>query len=235
MSIEVWLQWARGPMFCAALTFMILGLIRHVCIAVWEIIRAIRRAGDKAIAVRPLVSTTARWLFPVSRLGNRTLFGLTTLTFHVCVILVPLFLAGHVALWQRGLGISWPALPNTLATILTLVALAMALALVLERLVARDSRMLSRFQDYALPLLIAVPFATGFLVMHPTWNPFAYNATLLAHVLSANVLLLLIPVTKLSHMVLLPLTQLTSEVSWRFPPNAGSRVAVALKKEGEPV
>ena len=79
MSIEVWLQWVRGPMFWAALTFMVLGLVRHIGIAAWEIVRALRRAGDKTISVRPLASATAKWLFPADRLGNRLLFSLTTL------------------------------------------------------------------------------------------------------------------------------------------------------------
>ena len=44
-----------------------------------------------------------------------------------------------------------------------------------------------------------------------------------------------VPLTKLSHMVLLPFTQLVSELAWHFPPDAGRRVAVALGKEHEPV
>jgi hypothetical protein len=53
--------------------------------------------------------------------------------------------------------------------------------------------------------------------------------------LSANLLLVLIPLTKLSHMVLLPATQLVTELAWHFPPDAGSKVAVSLGKESEPI
>lgn len=233
--MEAWLQWARGPIFWAALTFMVLGLARHVCVTVWEMARVIYRAGDKNIPTRQVFRTTLKWLFPAGHMKNRLLFSLSTFVFHVSIILVPLFLAGHIALWERGLGISWPALPNGLATFLTILAVIAALALVIERAVCRDTRMLSRFQDYALPLVIAVPFASGFLVMHPAWNPFPYEATLLAHVLSADLLLVLIPLTKLSHMVLLPGTQLVSELCWHFPPDAGSKVAVSLSKENEPI
>ena len=48
-------------------------------------------------------------------------------------------------------------------------------------------------------------------------------------------ILILIPLTKLSHMILLPVTQLVSELAWHFPPDAGSKVAATLKKEGEPI
>jgi nitrate reductase gamma subunit len=233
--MEIWLQWARGPIFWAALTFMVVGLARHVAITAWGIARVICRAGDKRIPSRQVLVATLRWLVPMGCLRNRWLFSLTTVMFHVAIILVPVFLAGHIVLWQRGLGLSWPALPNYLATLLTVVALVAVLALVVERFASRDSRMLSRFQDYALPLVIAIPFASGFLVMHPRCNPFPYEAALLAHAMSANLLLVLIPLTKLSHMVLLPATQLISELAWHFPPDAGSKVAAALKKEGEPI
>jgi hypothetical protein len=80
-----------------------------------------------------------------------------------------------------------------------------------------------------------VPFASGFFVMHPFVNPFSYEAMLLVHVMSANVLFILIPITKLSHMVLIPTVQVISEVAWHWPPDAGSKVAATLRKEHEPI
>jgi hypothetical protein len=53
--------------------------------------------------------------------------------------------------------------------------------------------------------------------------------------MSANLLFILIPLTKLSHMVLLPEVQLVSEVAWHWPEDAGSRVAVTLGKEDMPI
>ena len=100
---------------------------------------------------------------------------------------------------------------------------------------ARASRALSRFQDYALPLFIAVPFVTGFLVMHPMWNPLPRDPVFLTHVLSGDLLIALVPVTKLSHMILLPFTRLVSELAWHFPPDAGQRVAESLGKLEEPI
>jgi len=233
--MDVWLTWAMGPLFWTALAFMIFGLVRHLGLTVWEGSKAFQRAGDKGIPVGKVIGTTLRWMVPVGRLRNRWLFSLTTLSFHAGVILVPLFLAGHIALWKKGVGLSWPAIPNGMATLLTWVAIVSAVAVVIQRASARDSRTLSRFQDYALPLFIAIPFLSGFLVMHPAWNPFGRDPTLLVHVMSADLLLFLVPLTKLSHMILLPFTQLVSELAWHFPPDAGSRVAVTLGKENEPV
>jgi nitrate reductase gamma subunit len=233
--METWLTWARGPFFWAALTFMLLGLIRHVFVTTWEVRRVVRRAGDKRLPYRKIFKATALWLFPFAKLRTRMFYGLTSLIFHIAIIVVPIFLAGHIALWRRGAGISWAAIPNGLADVLTIAAVATALLLILQRATARDTRSLSRFQDYFLPVIIAIPVVFGFLVMHPAWNPFPYNATLLVHVMSANLLMILMPVTKLSHAVLLPGTQLVSEVAWRWPRDGGSKVGIALGKEGEPV
>jgi len=233
--MDIWLQWASGPLFRAAFVFMVLGLVRHAVMTLWEVVRAIHRAGDKKIPARRIVAATAGWLVPVGRMADRPVFSLTSVAFHGAAILTPVFLAGHIALWERALGIGWPALPNRVATSLTVVAVVAAVGLVIQRLASRQSRALSRPGDYALPLLVAVPFVSGFLVMHPGWNPFAYEPTLLVHVLSADVLFVLVPVTKLSHIILVPATQLVSELAWRFPPDGGSKVAVALGKESEPV
>ena len=233
--MDFWLQWARGPVFWTALTIMLMGLARQVLLTIWGAVRVYQRAGDRTIPTRQVVKATLKWLVPVGRLRNRWLYSLTTFLFHVGVILVPLFLAGHVELWKRGLGLSWPALPNSAATVLTVVAMIAARAGVIQRASSRDARPLSRFQDYALPLLIAAVFVSGFLVMHPAWNPFSLEPVLLVHALTADLLLFLVPLTKLSHMILLPFTQLISELAWHFPPDAGSRVAVALGKENEPI
>jgi nitrate reductase gamma subunit len=233
--MDVWLQWAMGPLFWTALIFMVLGLIRHLALTIVEGARAYRKGGDKYYPVKQLLGTTIKWLIPIGRLRNRWLYSLTTVLFHVGVILVPLFLAGHIELWRDGVGLSWPALPNGVATTLTWIVIATAILVVIQRLSARDSRVLGRFQDYAIPLFIVVPFLTGFLVMHPAWNPFARDITLLVHVLSADLLIFLVPLTKLSHMILLPFTQLVSEFAWHFPQDVGTQVAATLGKENEPI
>jgi len=233
--MDVWLHWAKGPLFWTALSFMLLGLARHLVLAVWEAARAYRRAGDKNVPFGQVVRTTLTWLIPFKHLRNRWLYSLTTLLFHVGVILVPIFLAGHIELWRAALGVSWPALPNSLATTLTLIVVVAAVAVVIERAASSESRNLSRFQDYALPLFIAVPFFSGFLVMHPAWNPFSRDPVLLIHILSGDLLMFLVPLTKISHMTLLPLTQLVSQLAWHFPQDAGQRVGVTLGKENEPI
>ena len=233
--MESWVEWARGPAFVCAFSFMLLGLIRHAALTMWEIARALRRAGDKKVPYFQLFLATVKWLFPVGKLKDRLFLSLTSVLFHIAVLIVPIFLGGHIALWARGIGISWRAIPNQVADVLTIVAVVTAVALVAQRAGSGATRALSRFQDYVIPLVVAVPFATGFFVMHPSLNPFSYEAVLFVHVMSANILFVLVPVTKLSHIVLIPTVQLVSEVAWHWPSDAGSKLAVTLGKEHEPI
>lgn len=233
--METWLGLARGPFFWAALIFMILGLVRHLIVTIADVSRAARRAGDPRMPYRRVMKVTLSWLFPVTRLGQRTVMGLVSVVFHVAIILVPIFLAGHIALWRQSLGLSWPAIPNALADVLTIAAVTTALILVVERAIAKHKRSMSRFQDYALPAFIAIPFAAGLLVAHPAWNPLPFEVTMLIHVMSADLLLVLIPITKLNHAVLMPEAQLITEAAWHWPAGAGKRVGMTLGKEGEPI
>ncbi|MCX7014953.1 MAG: hypothetical protein NTW86_20775 [Candidatus Sumerlaeota bacterium] len=233
--MESWLEWARGPAFRFAFAFMILGLIRHVAITAWEIGRVMHRAGDRSFPAKAVFKATLNWLFPIGNLRSRLAYSLTSVAFHISIILTPILLAGHLALVQRGIGFRWPAIPNLLADVLTLVAVATSVALILQRALARDTRSLSRFGDYIIPALIALPFASGYLAMHGWINPFPFEVTLFVHVMSANLVMILVPITKLSHAALLPGTQVVSEAAWHWPIDSGSKVAVALGKENEPI
>jgi hypothetical protein len=58
---------------------------------------------------------------------------------------------------------------------------------------------------------------------------------MLLHVLSGNLVFLLIPFTKIAHCVLMPLSQFVITIAWRFPPDTDDRVCTTLNKKGAPV
>jgi nitrate reductase gamma subunit len=214
---------------------MVLGLLRNLFLTVWEILRTYQRAGDKSIAFLQVILETFQWFFPVMKLKNQVVFSVTSFVFHIAVIVVPVFLAGHVDLWHRGTGLSWPTVSNQTADILTIIAVVTGLALVIQRAAASSTRALSRFQDYALPLLIILPFASGFLMMHPLWSPVSYEGLFLVHMMSANLIFILVPITKLSHISIFPLTRIVSELAWHWPSDAGNKVGKSLGKESVPI
>jgi nitrate reductase gamma subunit len=234
--METLLTLARGPLLYLAFALLAVGTLRQIVLTAAELVRAYRLAGDQAIPFGQLFKRSLGWIVPVNALrGTRILYTVASVVFHVGMLLVPLFLAGHVALIRKGLGVSWPALPGVLADALTLAALAGLFLLLLIRLVSRASRFLSGFQDWFLLALAIVPLLTGYLVAHPLQNPLPFSLTYLVHLLSAELLLALIPFTKLAHVILFPLTRISWELGWHFVPGGGDRVRLALGKEGEGV
>jgi len=215
---------------------MVLGLARLVLLTVYGIVRAYIFAGDKRL-LWPVIRQRTLWtLFPFTRLHRaRAAYSILNFVFHVGLIIVPIFLFAHVAIWKQGVGVSWPVLPLIVADALTILTILVGLALFTARVGSPLSRTLSRAQDYLWPLLLIVPFLSGFFASHPGLCPVDYQVMLLVHVFSAELIFVLIPFSKIAHCVLVPFSQLVSDLAWRFPASAGSDVARALGKESTPV
>ncbi|MCL4557972.1 MAG: respiratory nitrate reductase subunit gamma [Deltaproteobacteria bacterium] len=235
--IESYLAWARGPLFVFSFSVLILGIVRLIVLTDISVVRLIYEASDKKLPVKALIAATLKWLFPFKQVPgqpkNRPWYSIVSILFHIGLILTPVFLGAHILLWKSGIGISWAAMPNNVEDVLALFTIAVGLVLIFGRVVNVFSRSLSKFQDFSLPPLLLVPFISGFLAMHPALDPVSYNLMMLFHVLSADLIFILIPFTKMSHFVLLPTSQLISELGWHFPADMGEKVAVALHKETE--
>ena len=95
--------------------------------------------------------------------------------FHVGAVVVPVFLAAHVALWKGALGVSLPALSEGAADLLTLLTIVCVVVLFVYRVTTPRARALSRASDYAILGLVLAPFLTGFLAAHPTLNPLPWS------------------------------------------------------------
>lgn len=227
------LAFARGPLFMATFLFMVLGLGRHAVLRTRDLLRVRRRTPKRDVPWRAIVTRSAGWLVPVKHLFSAApVMTISSILLHVGLIVVPIFCMGHVYLWSRSIGVTLPALGAGTADFLTLMALAAGLVLLFYRVAVRTSRDLSRPQDYLLLLSVLVPFASGYFAVHPESAPFTYQTVMLIHVLSANLLFILIPVTKLSHVVLFFFDQASGDIFWRLVPGAGARVAEELR--GEP-
>jgi len=227
--MDVWLEFARGPLFAFCFLVMVLGLARHLILQVYLLLNkghTLRRVRWSMVALDSL-----GWAIPLRHLIRGTVvLTLASVLFHIGVIVVPLFLGDHVLLWETTLGFDLPQIGQRTADILTLSTLACLLVLLFYRIWVPRSRALSRWSDYGLIVAIVLPFATGFMAAHPAWNPVPWQAMMLIHVLSANLLLVLVPFSKLAHVVLFPFDRL-SQVHWQLKPGAGDKAAAALYGE----
>ena len=75
--------------------------------------------------------------------------------------------------------------------------------------------------------MVLLPFVFGYFAGHPNVNPFSWQMAMLLHLLSAEALFVVIPFTKLSHIVLYFFDRL-SALHWQLKPGAGDKVAAAL-------
>lgn len=232
--MEAWIDFGRGALFRLAFALMVLGLLRIFLLSVLGIAEAYRRNSDKVVPWKDIVKRTAAWLVPVALWRRRTAYSVTSFLFHIGLISVPLLLAAHALLWRRSTGLPWPALPQSWANWLTLLTIVTGLGLFGGRLFHRGARTLSRPQDYAWPLLLIVPFATGYICSNVAISPRSYQEAMLLHVYSADLIMLMIPFTKIAHCVLAPLSQLVTAISWKFVPEAGDRVAATLGHADQP-
>lgn len=234
--MRAWLDFAEGPLFRFAFAVMVLGLARLVIIAVRDIARMRARTPDQSTDVGAMILAGLKWMSPMRWLfENRAFYTAASFLFHIGLIVVPLFFLPHVTLWQEGTGLAWPSLTSALADALTVLTIVSGVVLVILRAADKGSRSMSQAQDWLLTPLCILVFVAGWLAAHPASNPFAYNPVRLVHVLAANLLLLLMPFTKLAHVVLLPFTHVMTDLGWKLVPGVGQRVREALGNPNRPV
>jgi nitrate reductase gamma subunit len=233
--IESWIDLARGPLFRISLGILVLGLAYRFGVVLVQVVAAWRRAGDRRLPTGAVAAATLGWLLPKRLLRARPLYSVASFSFHVGIILVPLFLVGHVALLRGYLPRDWPRLDPLLADVLTLVCVVALGSLLIGRTMSPTARALSKTQDVAIVAMLLLLVLSGFFASHPMLSPLGARTMLLVHMLVGNLALVLTPMTKIVHCVLYPLTQLVFELGWHFPAETGEHVAVALNKEGEPV
>ncbi|MBN1531873.1 MAG: hypothetical protein JXA20_04360 [Spirochaetes bacterium] len=213
--METLLYLAKGPLFRFCIALMLLGSIRTV----WSALRAARRAVTSRLPYPTLgeqLRETAAWMLPFNRIaGTRIIFSIVSFIFHLGLITVLLFLQDHVLSVRGGIGFGWPHMPRELADILTVAGLAAGISLLAFRVFDRGLRGISVAADYAVLSLILLAMAAGFAASRQ-WNPLPHDVTVLIHVIGGNIILALIPFTRLAHGLLFPFMRLATASAWRL-------------------
>ncbi len=225
--MEWWIDFAKGPLFAITFLIMVLGLARHVIIQIYSLFIT-KGARLKNVPWKTILKDMFSWIVPVRHFIKGTvLFSTFSFIFHIGVILVSVLLIDHIVLWEDFLNANLPAIGRGLADILTLITIGCILALLFCRIFIRRLRAMSGRLDYLLLVMVLLPFTFGYLAGHPNVNPFTWEVAMLGHLLSAEALFIVIPFTKLAHIVLYFFDRL-SPVHWQLKPGAGDKVAEAL-------
>ena len=225
--MDWWIEFAKGPLFTITFLIMMVGLLRHVFIQVYYLFIA-KGARLKNVAWKSIFSDMATWVVPVGHMISGTVFfSVISFILHIGIIILSVLLVDHIVLWEGLTGLDLPSVGRELADWLTLLSIACTFGLLLCRIFLLRLRAMSRVSDYVILLMLLMVFVFGYMAGHPAINPFSWNFAMLLHLLSAEALFVIVPFTKLAHIVLYFFDRL-SPIHWQLNPGAGAKVADAL-------
>jgi len=198
-------SFVEGPLLWIAFLIFIIGSLLRAAMFFAASLRK-----DKIIyqhfSLKYVLATFALWLLPLNKdVAKNPIFTILGYIFHICLIVVPIWLSGHISLWEESrFEWSWRPIPDWLADWMTIIFLCIAVFFFLRRIISADIRLLSTFSDYFLLIVIALPFLTGYFLTHGTVDSIGLlgDNIQLIHMLSGELMLILIPFTKLSHFIL---------------------------------
>ena len=119
--------------------------------------------------------------------------------FHLGLFAVVIFSQTHMSAWKGVIGFGWPVLPGVYLDWLAAAAIVAMLALLIYRIVDPVLRLISGPAEWVNWLLVFLPMATGFVLARQLWLPYEVSFTI--HMLLVDILLIWIPLSRISHFV----------------------------------
>lgn len=244
-GVQFLLSVARGPLFRFAFTLMVLGLLRQAARATSSTVAAYLTLADHRQFRRTLGQRVLWHFLPTMILRRRTqrwsaalevyhvALAAVSIVFRFGAIVIPAFMVAHVYLWERGLGVGWPALPAGVSDALSVVTLASGFALFVGRFYSPVIRAVDPGWAFLKPLIFLVPFATGMLAMHPRWCPVDYDVVMLVHLLSAAAIFVMIPFARMFTFLHPRVDDLVPEARWPVVEPDGASDAARRGAGGE--
>lgn len=197
-------EFATGYMFWGSIGICLTGLTARILLYFKGLDWQIDRVAYKAYPLQGLkggARSVFLWLIPFATRGWRKqpLMTLLFFGFHIGAVIVPLFLMGHNLFLQDKIGFSLFTISQELADVLTWMVVISAFLLVIRRIALPEVRILTTFYDYFIIMISAAPFITGLIARYEIGD---YSLWLTIHIICGEILLIAIPFTKLSHIVL---------------------------------
>jgi len=203
--MNAFIDFIMGPMVWIAFLIFILGLIFKLVMIIRDV-NARESYVYSYLTWKHSLRSIFAWLIPFFPQSTKQspIFYSISYIFHLLLFIVPIFLMSHIVLINEAFQVSWIALDDSVADILTLVVIFALVFFAIRRQTVPEVKYLTSFSDYILILIVALPFITGFLAYHQF---FLYRWMVIAHVISGEMLLIFIPFSKFSHMIVAPLTR----------------------------
>ena len=182
----------EGPLLWTVFLLFIIGITVRIVFFFFEIIKS---SKDKDYKLWYSLVTFGRSLLPFHNAARKKpIYATLRYIFHICLIAVPVWLSGHIALWEESrFELTWTSLPDAWADWMTLLLLGLAIYFLIRRIVVKDIRFTSSVPDYVIIILTALPFATGYFLTHGSLESIAFlgNNMWTIHILSGEAMILM--------------------------------------------
>ncbi|MFC1533712.1 4Fe-4S dicluster domain-containing protein [Thermodesulfobacteriota bacterium] len=181
----------EGPLLRIVFLIFCIGILVRTAFFISSIIKSGRDIEGKVGYISVIF---ARFLVPFHRaVPKKPLYASLRYIFHICLFVVPIWLGGHISLWEESrFEWSWSALPDLWADWMTLLFLALIIFFIIRHITIKDLRDNSSFLDYLFITIAALPFATGYLLAHGTLDeiPFFAENMWTIHILCSEIMII---------------------------------------------
>lgn len=201
--MNAFMGFIMGPMVWISALVFLAGVLYRL-ISILKTVHEREKFILSHLSLKYSLRSIIAWLIPFfpEAARKQPIFYGVSYGFHLLLFGVPLFLAAHLVLVEEAFGISWPVLSNGMADILTLLVIFALVFFGVRRAVVPEVRFLTTAKEYILLFMVLLPFLTGFLAYHQF---FLYPWVMVVHVVSGEIMLMVIPFSRFSHMITAPL------------------------------
>ena len=181
----------EGPLLRFVFAVISIGIATRFAFFLTAIVAS---AKNRDSGLKYVLVSLGRSLLPFHMgVKKRPVYALLRYVFHSCLFVVPIFLFGHIVLWEESrFEWGWTPLPDIWADRLTVLVLILCLTFLLRRIVVPEVRRLSSLSDSLFIFVVSLPFLTGYLESHgmPGSLPLLQENMWTLHVLSGEVILM---------------------------------------------
>ncbi len=197
MNEMQFLTWVRGTGLNIAVGIFLLGVLWRL-IEIYGLGRKKDLSAPRSVAGASGLNTIfRRSLPPEGMLKTSPVTYIGGYVFHIGLAIVVFLFAPHIKLIQSLVGLSWPGLPSQFIDLVAVITIAAMVVVLVDRINRPVKRYLSTFEDWFTWLVTFLPLLTGWLAVRHMLLP--YTTMLALHILSVEILLIVLPFTKLFH------------------------------------
>ena len=197
MNEMQFLTWVRGTGLNIAVGIFLVGVLWRL-IEIYGLGRKKDLSAPRSVAGASGLNTIfRRSLPPEGMLKTSPVTYIGGYVFHIGLAIVVFLFAPHIKLIQSLVGLSWPGLPSQFIDLVAVITIAAMVVVLVDRINRPVKRYLSTFEDWFTWLVTFLPLLTGWLAVRHMLLP--YTTMLALHILSVEILLIVLPFTKLFH------------------------------------